>query len=114
MPLLTPIGLDPAHPFPRVYNKSLNFIVSLSGQDAFGRRASIDIVQAPGRSARVIKMPEDVAGISEGYILVPTLISADVGDLFPGLAIQVGYQRRLTRNSDLSVEEEEIRNMRKH
>jgi polyphosphate kinase len=112
MPLLTPIGLDPAHPFPRVYNKSLNFIVSLSGQDAFGRHASIAIVQAPRALPRVIRMPPDVAGISDGYILLTTLISAFVGELFPGLDVKGCYQWRVTRNSDLYVDEEEITNLR--
>lgn len=112
MPLLTPIGLDPAHPFPRVYNKSLNFIVSLSGQDAFGRRASIAIVQAPRALPRVIRMPPDVADISDGYILLTTLISAFVGELFPGLDVKGCYQWRVTRNSDLYVDEEEITNLR--
>ncbi|HEY9571740.1 MAG TPA: polyphosphate kinase 1 [Pusillimonas sp.] len=112
MPLLTPIGLDPAHPFPRVYNKSLNFIVSLSGQDAFGRSASIAIVQAPRALPRVIKVPPEIAGIPHGYILLTALISAFVGELFPGLDVKGVYQWRVTRNSDLFVDEEEITNLR--
>lgn len=112
MPLLTPIGLDPAHPFPRVYNKSLNFIVALSGEDAFGRRASIAIVQAPRALPRVIKTPKDVAGISDGYVLLTSLISEYVGELFPGLLVKGCFQWRVTRNSDLYVDEEEITNLR--
>lgn len=112
MPMLTPIGLDPAHPFPRVYNKSLNFIVALSGQDAFGRSASIAVVQAPRALPRVIKVPPGIAGIPHGYILLTALISAFVGDLFPGLDVKGCYQWRVTRNSDLFVDEEEITNLR--
>jgi polyphosphate kinase len=112
MPMLTPIGLDPAHPFPRVYNKSLNFIVALSGQDAFGRSASIAIVQAPRALPRVIKVPSEIAGIPHGYILLTALISAFVGELFPGLDVKGVYQWRVTRNSDLFVDEEEITNLR--
>ena len=112
MPLLTPIGLDPAHPFPRVYNKSLNFIVALSGRDAFGRSASIAIVQAPRALPRVIKVPADIAGIPHGYILLTALISAFVGELFVGLEVKGVYQWRVTRNSDLFVDEEEITNLR--
>lgn len=112
MPMLTPIGLDPAHPFPRVYNKSLNFIVSLSGQDAFGRTASIAIVQAPRALPRVIKVPAEISGIPHGYILLTALISAFVGELFPGLGVKGVYQWRVTRNSDLFVDEEEITNLR--
>ncbi len=112
MPLLTPIGLDPAHPFPRVYNKSLNFIVSLSGQDAFGRSASIAIVQAPRALPRVMKVPAEIAGIPHGYLLLTALISAFVGELFVGLDVKGVYQWRVTRNSDLFVDEEEITNLR--
>ncbi|PLC55348.1 polyphosphate kinase 1 [Pollutimonas nitritireducens] len=112
MPMLTPIGLDPAHPFPRVYNKSLNFIVSLHGQDAFGRSASIAIVQAPRALPRVIKVPAEICGIPHGYILLTALISTFVGELFPGLDVKGCYQWRVTRNSDLFVDEEEITNLR--
>lgn len=112
MPMLTPIGLDPARPFPRVYNKSLNFIVSLSGQDAFGRQAAIAIVQAPRALPRVIKAPSDICGIPDGYVLLTAVIGAFVGDLFPGLDVKGCYQWRVTRNSDLFVDEEEITNLR--
>lgn len=112
MPLLTPIGLDPAHPFPRVYNKSLNFIVALSGADAFGREASIAVVQAPRALPRLIRMPPEISGHPEGYILLTSLLRAFVGELFPGLAILGCYQWRVTRNSDLFVDEEEVTNLR--
>ncbi|RTZ44668.1 polyphosphate kinase 1 [Candidimonas sp. SYP-B2681] len=112
MPMLTPIGLDPAHPFPRVLNKSLNFIVALHGQDAFGRSASIAIVQAPRALPRVIKVPTEISGIPHGYILLTALISAFVSELFPGLEIKGCFQWRVTRNSDLFVDEEEITNLR--
>ncbi|MPT27678.1 MAG: polyphosphate kinase 1 [Achromobacter sp.] len=112
MPLLTPIGLDPAHPFPRVYNKSLNFIVSLSGADAFGRQASIAVVQAPRALPRLIKMPQELSGHPEGYILLTSLLRAFVGELFPGLEMLGCYQWRVTRNSDLFVDEEEVTNLR--
>lgn len=112
MPLLTPIGLDPAHPFPRVYNKSLNFIVSLSGTDAFGRNASIAIVQAPRALPRLVHMPEAVSGMQHGYVLLTALMRAFVGELFPGLEVRGCYQWRVTRNSDLFVDEEEVTNLR--
>ncbi|AZY51826.1 polyphosphate kinase 1 [Bordetella avium] len=112
MPLLTPIGLDPAHPFPRVYNKSLNFIVALSGADAFGRQASIAVVQAPRALPRLIKMPSELSGHPEGYVLLTSLLRAFVGELFPGLEMLGCYQWRVTRNSDLFVDEEEVTNLR--
>lgn len=112
MPLLTPIGLDPAHPFPRAYNKSLNFIVALSGADAFGRQASIAVVQAPRALPRLIKMPPEISGHPDGYILLTSLLRAFVGELFPGLEMLGCYQWRVTRNSDLFVDEEEVTNLR--
>jgi polyphosphate kinase len=112
MPLLTPIGLDPAHPFPRVYNKSLNFIVPLSGVDAFGRKASIAIVQAPRALPRLIRMPAEISGHPDGYVLLTSLMRAFVGELFPGLEMLGCYQWRVTRNSDLFVDEEEVTNLR--
>lgn len=112
MPMLTPIGLDPAHPFPRVYNKSLNFIVALSGIDAFGRRAAIAIVQAPRALSRVMQVPSDISGVEHGYIMLTSLISEYVGELFRGLEVKGCYQWRVTRNSDLFVDEEEITNLR--
>lgn len=112
MPLLTPIGLDPAHPFPRVYNKSLNFIVPLSGVDAFGRKATIAIVQAPRALPRLIKMPPSVSGNPHGFILLTGLLRAFFGELFPGMQMGGCYQWRVTRNSDLFVDEEEVTNLR--
>src|SRR5690606_3115980 len=76
MPLLTPFGLDPAHPFPKVYNKSLNFIMPLSGKDAFGRKASVAVVQAPRALPRVVRMPPEISGLPHGYILLTSLIRA--------------------------------------
>ena len=112
MPLLTPIGLDPAHPFPRVYNKSLNFIVALSGADAFGREASIAIVQAPRALPRLIRMPAEVSGYRDGYVLLTSLMRAFVAELFPGMDVHGCYQWRVTRNSDLFVDDEEATNLR--
>ena len=111
-PLLTPIGLDPAHPFPRVLNKSLNFIVSLRGQDAFGRNASIAIVQAPRALPRLIKVPQEVCEQPHGYTLLSTLMQLFVEEMFPGLEILGLYQWRVTRNSDLFVDEEEVTDLR--
>jgi len=112
MPLLTPIGLDPARPFPRVYNKSLNFIVSLHGVDAFGRKAGIAIVQAPRALPRLMKMPEALSGHPHSYVLLTSLMHAFVGELFPGMEIAGCYQWRVTRNSELFVDEEEVTNLR--
>ena len=112
MPVLTPIGLDPAHPFPRILNKSLNFAVQLSGKDAFGRKSGIALVQAPRVLPRVIKLPRDIAGCDHGFVFLSSVIHAHVGELFAGMQILGCYQFRVTRNSDLYVDEEEIKNLR--
>ncbi|MBI4755419.1 MAG: polyphosphate kinase 1 [Betaproteobacteria bacterium] len=112
LPVLTPVGLDPSHPFPRVLNKSLNFAVELEGQDAFGRACRVAIVQAPRALPRVIRLPRDLTGVEYGFVFLSSMMHAHVGELFPGLAVQGCYQFRVTRNSDLFVDEEEIKNLR--
>ena len=112
MPVLTPIGLDPAHPFPRVLNKSLNFAVELEGKDAFGRSSGAAIVQAPRVLPRVIRLPEEIAGAPHGFVFLSSVLHAHVGELFAGMNVLGCYQFRATRNSDLWVDEEEIKNLR--
>jgi polyphosphate kinase len=101
MPMLTPIGLDPAHPFPRLLNKSLNFVVELAGKDAFGRKSSIAIVQAPRVSPRVIALPRSIARCDYGFVFLSSILHAHVAELFPGMTVLGCYQFQLTRNSDL-------------
>jgi len=112
MPVLTPIGLDPSHPFPRVLNKSLNFAVELSGRDAFGRNSGAAVVQAPRSLPRVIRMPSEVAGCEYGFVFLSSILHAHVGELFTGMKVEGCYQFRVTRNSDLFVDEEETKNLR--
>jgi polyphosphate kinase len=112
MPVLTPIGLDPAHPFPRVLNKSLNFAVELQGKDAFGRNSAKAIVQAPRVLPRAILMPPEVSGCPYGFVFLSSILHAHVGELFAGMEVLGCYQFRVTRNSDLFVDEEEVKNLR--
>ena len=112
MPMLTPIGLDPSHPFPRVLNKSLNFIVELEGKDAFGRNSGIAIVQAPRILPRIIRLPSDVSTEEYSFIFLSSILHAHVGELFSGMQAIGCFQFRATRNSDLFVDEEEIKNLR--
>jgi polyphosphate kinase len=111
-PLLVPVGLDPAHPFPQVANKSLNFIVQLSGKDAFGRANDIAIVKVPRVLPRVIPLPAKVAGEGKAFVLLSSVIRSHLDDLFPGREVGQFSQFRVTRNSDLSVDEEEVQNLR--
>jgi polyphosphate kinase len=111
-PLLTPIGLDPAHPFPQVVNKSLNFVVELSGADAFGRDSGIAIVKAPRVLPRVIRIPPEVAGDDHVFVMLSSILHAHLGEMFPGRKL-VGYsQFRVTRDADLWIDEEEVKNLR--
>ncbi|MCL2656051.1 MAG: polyphosphate kinase 1 [Betaproteobacteria bacterium] len=112
MPVLTPIGLDPAHPFPRVLNKSLNFAVELEGRDAFGRASNAAIVQAPRVLPRVIRLPKALVGAEYGFVFLSSILHTHVGELFEGMSVLGCYQFRLTRNSDLFVDEEEVKDLR--
>jgi polyphosphate kinase len=108
LPVLSPIGLDPAHPFPRVLNKNLYFIISLEGKDAFGRESRLAIVQAPRSLPRVVHIPAKYTNGPNNFVLLSSIIHAYVGDLFPGMASSEAYQFKVTRDSDLFVDNEEV------
>jgi len=109
VPVLTPLTLDPSRPFPRILNKSLNFIVRLQGRDAFGRRRHRAIVQAPRSLPRIIRLPERLSEPGcEAYVFLSSIIHAHVDDLFPGMTVDGCYQFRVTRNSILYVDDEEV------
>ena len=112
MPVLTPISLDPAHPFPRVVNKSLNFAVQLTGTDAFGRNSGIAIVQAPRVLPRVIRLPREVAAAEHDFVFLSSVLHAHIHELFPGMSVLECSQFRVTRNSELFVDEEEVKDLR--
>lgn len=112
MPILTPIGLDPAHPFPRVLNKSLNFAVELEGKDAFGRNSGVAIVQAPRALPRVIRLPSEIAGCEHGFVFLSSILHAHVNELFSGMTVKGCYQFRVTRDSDLSLDDEDTKDLR--
>ncbi|MFZ5536068.1 MAG: polyphosphate kinase 1 [Pseudomonadota bacterium] len=103
-PVLTPLGLDPAHPFPRVLNKSLNFVVTLEGEDDFGREGRMAVVQAPRSLPRIVRMPEPAGSGPHDFVFLSSIIHAHVDELFPGMKVTGCYQFRVTRNSDLLVD----------
>ena len=111
-PLLSPIGLDPAHPFPQVMNKALNFIVQLEGRDAFGRSSGVAIVKVPRSLPRVIAMPASLAGDRQAFVLLSSVIRAHLAELFPSRQLAGFSQFRVTRDSDLWVDEREVSNLR--
>jgi len=112
MPVLTPIGLDPAHPFPRVLNKSLNFAIELQGMDDFGRSGGAAIVQAPRALPRVIRLPKELSGVDYAFVFLSSIMHEHVDELFPGMTVLGCHQFRVTRNSDLFVDDEEVKNLR--
>ena len=117
-PLLVPVGLDPSHPFPQVANKSLNFIARLAGQDAFGRANTIAIVKVPRVLPRVIRLPERLAGVDvhgrprQAFVLLTSVIRAHLGELFPGREVEAFSQFRVTRDSDLDIDSDDVTNLR--
>ena len=111
-PLLIPVGLDPAHPFPQVANKAFNFIVRLGGKDAFGRSNEIAIVKVPRVLPRIIRLPEKVAGSKSVFVALTSVIRAHLDELFEGRVVEQFSQFRVTRHSDLSVDEDEVQNLR--
>ena len=113
MPVLSPLGLDPAHPFPKILNKSLNVVVLLEGKDAFGREGHMAIVRAPRSLPRIIRLP-DADGDGDAFhnfVFLSSVLSAFVHELFPGMKVNGAYQFRVTRNSELIVDEEDVDNL---
>lgn len=112
-PLLTPVGLDPSHPFPLVANKSLNFIVRLAGRDPFGRENLIAIVKVPRALPRVMRLPDELMPAGrQGFVLLTSVIRAHLDSLFPGREVEAFSQFRVTRDSDLEIGDEDVKNLR--
>ncbi|MGE4366258.1 polyphosphate kinase 1 [Thermomonas sp.] len=113
MPVLSPLGLDPAHPFPKILNKSLNVVVLLEGRDAFGREGHLAIVRAPRSLPRIIRVPglEDDTEAGLDFVFLSSVLSAFVDELFPGMTVKGAYQFRVTRNSELIVDEDDVDNL---
>ncbi|MDH5345180.1 MAG: polyphosphate kinase 1 [Gammaproteobacteria bacterium] len=112
VPVLTPLTLDPSRPFPRILNKSLNFVVRLQGKDAFGRRRHRAIVQAPRSLPRIIRLPDHLVDPgTDSYVFLSSIIHAHVADLFPGMTVEGCFQFRVTRNSNLYVDDEEVEDL---
>ena len=105
-PVLSPLALDPARPFPKILNKSLNFAVVVEGEDGFGRNSGLAVVQAPRSLPRLIRLPDELG--SRHFVFLGTIVEAFVSRLFGGMRMRGCYQFRVTRNSDLFVEQEEV------
>ncbi|MEO7063394.1 MAG: polyphosphate kinase 1 [Dokdonella sp.] len=111
LPVLSPLGLDPAHPFPLILNKSLNLAVVLKGRDAFGREGHMALVRAPRSLPRIIRFPSEVAEAPYDFVFLAAILHEFMDELFPGMQVKGSYQFRVTRNSELFVDEEEVENI---
>ena len=111
LPVLSPLGLDPAHPFPRILNKSLNVIVALRGTDAFGREGDMALVRAPRSLPRIVRLPAEVSSKPYEFVFLSSILLEFVDELFPGMRVKGAYTFRVTRNSELTVDEEEVENL---
>ncbi|NOT30368.1 MAG: polyphosphate kinase 1 [Planctomycetes bacterium] len=115
LPILTPVGLDPAHPFPRVLNKGLCVAMTVEGKDAFHRQSGVAIVQVPRSLPRLIALPRDGmdghTGREHAFVMLSSVIHEHAAELFPGMSVTGCFQFRVTRNSDLWVDEEEVDNL---
>lgn len=111
LPVINPIGLDPSHPFPRLVNKSLNFIVELDGKDAFGRETGLAIVPAPRSLPRLVRLPDEVATGNDNLVFLSSMIHAHADQLFPGMEVKGCYQFRVTRNADLVLENDDMEDL---
>ena len=112
LPILSPLGLDSRHPFPRVQNKSLNFMVKLAGKDAYGRSTEYAVVTAPRSLPRIVRLPDEVGGKRDSYVFLSSIIHDNLEDLFPGLKIKGCHQFRVTMDSNLFYDEEEVESLR--
>jgi polyphosphate kinase len=111
-PLLMAVSLDPSHPFPQVANKSLNFIARVGGRDAFGRANSVAIVKVPRVLPRVIRLPDELCDGRQGFVLLTSVMRAHLAELFPGRTVESFSQFRVTRDSDLDVDGDDVTNLR--
>ena len=111
MPVLSPLGLDPAHPFPRILNKTLNIAVVLEGRDAFGREGHMALVRAPRSLPRLIRLPDEVGDGGIDFVFLAEVLHAFADEMFPGFKVKGSYQFRVTRNGELVVEEAEVENL---
>ncbi len=112
LPILSPLGLDSRHPFPRVQNKSLNFMVKLAGKDAYGRSTEYAVVTAPRSLPRIVRLPDEVGNKRDSYVFLSSIIHDNLEDLFPGLKLKGCHQFRVTMDSNLFYDEEEVESLR--
>jgi len=110
-PVLTPLAIDPAHPFPQLLNKSINLIVELDKVERNQPMRHLAVVQLPRVLPRLVRLPR--TGSEQAFTLLGKVIGFYLRDLFPGTTIRGHWLFRVTRNSELYIDEEEIANLLK-
>ncbi len=113
LPVVTPLSIDPAHPFPRIANKNLHFIVCLHGKDAFGRSHRYALIPIPRTLPRLVLLPGEIGGEGSTFVFLSSVLHAFVGELFPGLTVEGCYQFRVTRDTELYIDEEEMEDLKR-
>jgi len=111
MPVLSPHGLDPAHPFPRILNKSLNFIVNLKGKDAFGRDSHTALVRAPRSLPRLVRLPPEVSDAPYDFLFLGSILQTFMDELFPGMEVKGAFPFRVTRDAELELDSSDGENL---
>lgn len=111
LPVLSPLGLDPAHPFPLLLNKSLNIAVRLEGRDAFGHEGNMALVRAPRSLPRIIRLPDDDDMAGEAFVFLGSVLQAFAAELFPGMRVVGAWQFRITRDGELALDEDDVENL---
>ena len=112
LPVLTPLAIDPGHPFPHLRNKSLNIIALLTGTHQKDATPAFALVQVPSVLARLVRVKSaEVDGIRAAYVLLDDLIALHIGELFPGFRCTGAWTFRILRNFDLSIDEEEAEDL---
>jgi polyphosphate kinase len=111
-PVLTPLALDQSHPFPQVGNKTLNVVVSLDNPDTPEIEKLVAILPVPRILPRLVLIAPAKTG-PQRYIFLSDIIKLCAGELFPGYHLASAHAFRVTRNSDLYIDEEEAENLLK-
>ncbi len=111
MPVLTPLAIDPGHPFPHLRNKSLNLIAMLAGAPRQEAPPAFAVVQVPSVLPRLVPIDASAHDCRAGFVLLDEVIAAHIGDLFPGFRCLGAWPFRIVRNFDLSIDEEEAEDL---
>jgi polyphosphate kinase len=110
-PILTPLAIDPAHPFPKLINKALYILASLKQKNSRKKDSKMAIIPVPRILPRVVKIEVPRKNKDEIYIFLSDIIEYFINSLFPGYSVKSATPFRITRNSELYIDDEEVKNL---